>query len=137
VYPAVDSLPASLSGRWIGEILRGTLGFHGCVFADDLSMAGAAAFGDVAQRARLALAAGCDVLPICNDRRAVRTLLGSFEAEIAAPASQARLVRMRARGERPVALKESPHWQETAARIANLSVAPTLVLTEEAGHDQP
>ena len=137
VYPAVDALPASLSGRWIGEILRGTLGFHGCVFADDLSMAGAAAFGDVVQRARLALAAGCDVLPICNDRRAVRTVLGGFEADIAAPASQARLVRMRARGERPGALKDSAHWQETAARIANLSVAPPLVLTEEAGHDEP
>ncbi len=108
VYPAVDALPASLSGRWIGEILRGILGFHGCVFADDLSMAGAAAFGDVMQRARLALAAGCDVLPICNDRPAVRTVLGSFEADIAAPASQARLVRMRARGERPSALKTDP-----------------------------
>ena len=131
VYPAVDALPASLSSRWIGEILRGTLGFHGCVFADDLSMAGAAAFGDVVQRARLAFAAGCDVLPICNDRRAVRTVLRSFEPDIASPASQARLVRMRARGEPSKALKDSPHWQETAARIANLSVAPPLVLTEE------
>ncbi len=137
VYPAVDALPASLSSRWIGEILRGTLGFHGCVFADDLSMAGAAAFGDVAQRARLAFAAGCDVLPICNDRQAVRTVLGSFDPDITTPASQARLVRMRARGEPSKALKDSPHWQETAARIANLSIAPPLVLTEEASHDEP
>ncbi len=137
VYPAVDALPASLSSRWIGEILRGTLGFHGCVFADDLSMAGAAAFGNAAQRARLALDAGCDVLPICNDRQAVRTVLGSLDPDIATPASQARLVRMRARGEPPSALKDSPRWQETAARIANLSIAPPLVLTEEASHDEP
>jgi len=130
VYPAVDSLPASLSRRWITEILRGSLGFHGCVFADDLSMAGAAAFGDVVSRARLALSAGCDVLPICNDRPAVRAVLESFEADVPAPASQARLVRMRARGERPAGLQGSARWQETAARIANLSVAPPLVLTE-------
>jgi beta-N-acetylhexosaminidase len=137
VYPAVDALPASLSSRWIGEILRGSLGFHGCVFADDLSMAGAAAFGDVVQRARLAFAAGCDVLPICNDRQAVRAALTSFDPDAATAASQARLVRMRARGEPPRDLKNKPHWQETAARIANLSVAPPLVLTEVASHDEP
>ena len=37
VFPAVDSLPASLSQRWITGVLRGELGFHGCVFADDLT----------------------------------------------------------------------------------------------------
>jgi beta-N-acetylhexosaminidase len=130
VYPAVDALPASLSRRWIGEILRGTLGFHGCVFADDLSMAGAAAFGDVVERSRLALAAGCDVLPICNDRPAVHAVLRSFEPDLSNPASQARLVRMRARGEPPRAFKDQAHWRETAAQIAKLSAAPPLVLTE-------
>jgi beta-N-acetylhexosaminidase len=130
VYPAVDALPASLSRRWITDILRRSMGFHGCVFADDLSMAGAAACGDVSARARLALAAGCDVLPICNDRAAVRTVLKAFEGDAATPASQARLVRMRARGEAPTNLKDNAYWLETAARIANLSIAPPLVLTE-------
>ncbi|MGO9514051.1 MAG: beta-N-acetylhexosaminidase [Steroidobacteraceae bacterium] len=130
VYPAVDALPASLSRRWITDILRGVLGFHGCVFADDLSMAGAAAFGDVVQRARLAFAAGCDVLPICNDREAVRMVLKSFDPDAATAASQARLVRMRARGEPPGGLKNNVHWRETVTRVANLSIAPPLVLTE-------
>jgi beta-N-acetylhexosaminidase len=130
VFPAVDALPASLSRRWITGILRGELGFHGCVFADDLTMAGAAAFGDVTARAELALAAGCDVLPICNDRQSVESVLGRLGTNAASAASQARQVRMRARGEMPVNLRENRHWQETAVRIANLSVIPPLVLTE-------
>ena len=129
-YSAVDPKPASLSRRWITDILRGTLGFHGCVFADDLSMAGAAAFGDIVERARLALAAGCDVLPICNDRDAVRTALRNLDAEAFTPAAQARLVRMRARGEAPSGLRDGSPWREAAAVVAELSAAPPLVLTE-------
>ena len=131
VYPAVDALPASLSRRWITDILRGELNFHGCVFADDLTMAGAAAFGDVLARAKLAFAAGCDVLPICNDRHSVELVLGSFGTDVGSAAAQARLVRMRARGEAAADLRSSRHWQETAARIASLSTPPPpLVLTE-------
>jgi beta-N-acetylhexosaminidase len=130
VFPAVDELPASLSKRWITGVLRGEMGFHGCVFADDLTMAGAAAFGDATARAELSLAAGCDVLPICNDRHSVELVLGAYGGNVGSAASQARLVRMRARGEAPADLRANRHWQETAARIASLSVIPPLVLTE-------
>jgi beta-N-acetylhexosaminidase len=130
VYPAVDALPASLSRRWITGILRGTMGFHGCVFADDLSMAGAVAFGDILERTRLAHLAGCDVLPICNDRKAVWTVLDGFRPDGADPASQARLVRMRARGPAPVELAADARWAATVRHIAELSAAPPLVLTE-------
>jgi beta-N-acetylhexosaminidase len=131
VFPAVDPLPASLSRRWINDILRRSLGFHGCVFADDLSMAGAAAFGSMLERAHLALAAGCDVLPLCNDRAAVEQLLNRLDIDIVNPASQARLVRMRARGEAPVSLDQDAGWQEARARIEKLSAPPSLVLTEQ------
>jgi beta-N-acetylhexosaminidase len=130
VFPAVDPLPASLSQRWISGVLRGDLGFHGCVFADDLTMAGAAAFGGVIERAELAFAAGCDVLPICNDRQAVKSVLNHFGPDLGSPASQARVVRMRARGEAPVNLGADRQWQQTVMMIASLSATPPLVLTE-------
>jgi beta-N-acetylhexosaminidase len=99
------------------------------VFADDLSMAGAAASGDVVERARLALAAGCDVLPICNDREAVHIVLGNLNTE-ASPAAQARLVRMRGRSEGPAELRRSIQWRDATAVVAELSRAPTLTLSE-------
>lgn len=134
VFPAVDPLPASLSQRWISGVLRGELGFHGCVFADDLTMAGAAAFGGVIERAELAFAAGCDVLPICNDRQAVKSVLNHFGPDLGSPASQARVVRMRARGEAPANLGADRQWQQTVMMIAGLSATPPLVLTE-GSHD--
>ena len=130
VFPAVDPLPASLSKRWISAVLRGEMGFHGCVFADDLSMAWAAAFGGVIERAELAFAAGCDVLPICNDRQAVKSVLDHFGPDLGSPASQARVVRMRARGEAPTNLGADRQWQQTVTLIASLSATPPLVLTE-------
>ncbi len=131
VYPSIDVLPASLSRRWISDILRVDMKFHGCVFADDLSMAGAVAFGDVVERTQLAHAAGCDMLPICNDRVAVASVLDRFRPGEAAPASQARLVRMRARGEPPSEIRTDPRWRDTVRRITELAAAPPLVLTEE------
>ncbi len=133
VYPAVDALPASLSHRWLTGVLRGNLGFHGCIFADDLTMAGAAPFGDVLARARLAAAAGCDVLPICNDRKAVHAVLDQFKGAVVNPASQARLVHMRGRGTWPAELATDARWQAAVARIRSLDAPPPLVLTEGTG----
>ena len=78
VYPKVDALPAGFSRRWIGEILRGDLGFAGAVFSDDLSMAGAGVAGDLGARARAALDAGCDFILVCNDPEGVDRLLAEL-----------------------------------------------------------
>ena len=130
VYPEIDALPASLSHRWLSALLRGSLGFHGCIFADDLTMAGAASFGDVLARARMAAVAGCDVLPICNDRKAVHAVLDQFKPAVVNPVSQARLVHMRGRGAGPVDLAADARWQAAVARIRALDAPPPLVLTE-------
>lgn len=82
-YTSVDPQPASLSKRWIGEILRDELGFKGTIFCDDLSMGGAAVVGDMQARARLALDAGCDMLPVCNDREATIKLIDALGKDLA------------------------------------------------------
>ena len=89
-YPAVDDVAPCYSQRWMREELRRRLGFSGAIFADDLSMHGAARAGDLGQRVAACLAAGCDMLPVCNDAGGVRELLGDWRYG-ARPGSAARL----------------------------------------------
>lgn len=135
LFPQVDSTPASLSARWIRDVLRGELRFQGVVFSDDLSMGGAAAaYGDVVTRARQALLAGCDMLPVCNNRASVIELLDKLDAG-PQPASSLRLVRLHGRGEAPARaqLEASPEWARARELLARASAAPALTL--DAGTD--
>jgi beta-N-acetylhexosaminidase len=135
LYPAVDSVPASFSRRWIDGLLRTELEFKGLVFADDLSMGGAAAVGDLLQRAQRALDAGCDVLPVCNDRPGVERLLDRLKLQID-PASQLRLVRMRGRRQyRFETLSASAAWQSAREWLQRSASPPPELSFKAEGAD--
>jgi beta-N-acetylhexosaminidase len=129
LFPAVDPLPASFSHRWVTDILRGELGFRGVVFADDLTMEGASAVGGIIERAEAALAAGCDVLPVCNRRDSVTALLDGMRT-VPGPASQARVRLMRGR-EAPTReqLLASAPWRQGRDLLARCGRPPELTLT--------
>lgn len=128
LYPQIDEVPASASRRWIRGYLRNELRFQGVVFADDLSMAGAAAVGGIIERAERALEAGCDVLPVCNHRDSVIALLEGWKP---ADDAAAALRRVRLRGKGAVSsgkLRESPEWNAAQRALERCAAPPDLKL---------
>jgi len=67
VYESLDrENPATTSETVIRDVIRREIGFEGLLLTDDISMN--ALNGSFAERARAALAAGCDVILHCNGR---------------------------------------------------------------------
>jgi beta-N-acetylhexosaminidase len=76
VYPAIDRRPATLSRRWLTDILRGQLGFRGVILSDDLDMkalggenlaAAGLTLRDEGDVVIESLLAGCDAFLLCRD----------------------------------------------------------------------
>ena len=127
-FPQVDPLPAGFSRWWIETQLRKELGFQGAVFSDDLSMVAAAELGDPAQRSQAALAAGCDMILICNAPETVPAVLEALEG-FSNPPSQLRLMRLRGRGELDwVSLHQDRAWRAARTQVAHLFDPPSLTL---------
>ena len=109
VYAALDEAPATLSPR-VMQVIRDEIGYDGLIMTDDISMK--ALRGDLGQISRDALAAGCDVVLLCNgsleERRAV--------ADAAGVMTQA----AQTRAERALAARRVPEPVDIAALDAQL-----------------
>ena len=126
LYPQVDEQPAGFSARWLKDILRRHLEFQGAIFSDDLDMAGAGLAGTPLERARAALAAGCDMVLACNDRAAAVAILKGLCAA-PDPVSQVRLIRLHGRGRSNLErLRRNPVWQQAVHRVQDYDAFPLL-----------
>jgi beta-N-acetylhexosaminidase len=121
IYARVAPEPAGFSRYWLKNVLRGQLGFQGVIFSDDLSMEGAKGAGDIVTRARAALAAGCDMVLVCNDPAAAAQLIDGLGAHDD-PVSHLRLVRLHGRPSPERAQLLASHDYHDAVRLT-LSLA--------------
>jgi beta-N-acetylhexosaminidase len=78
IFPNIDDQAVGFSHYWLQDILRGQLGFSGVIFSDDLSMKGADVVGGYKAKATSAMAAGCDMVLVCNNRAGAREVLEFF-----------------------------------------------------------
>lgn len=72
-YPQVtkDGLPASLSRKWMNDILRRKIGYRGLIISDDLEMGGVQAAGSIEEIAVETIRAGADIFLICHNQELV------------------------------------------------------------------
>jgi beta-N-acetylhexosaminidase len=124
IYPGVDRHPAGFSPFWLKQVLRGRLGFGGLVFSDDLSMEGASVAGGVTARAQAALAAGCDMILVCNNPTSLDELMGSLDYSMPA-VSLARLARLHGKPAAGgmVKLREDAHYARALHAIAGIGLS--------------
>jgi beta-N-acetylhexosaminidase len=69
-YPEVtnNKLPASLSRKWMQDVLRKKIGFKGLIISDDLEMGGVLSTGEIEDVAVETLRAGADMFLVCHNQ---------------------------------------------------------------------
>ncbi len=72
-YPDVtkNNLPASLSSKWMKDILRKKIGFRNLIISDDLEMGGVLSTGSIEEVAVETLHAGADMFLVCHNQELV------------------------------------------------------------------
>ena len=115
IYSTVCPETAGFSRYWLDTVLRGEIGFEGTIFSDDLSMTAAHAVGAIEHRLEKALAAGCDMLLVCNAPEDALRAADWLEREKIA--GNGVLRRMRAR---PAPAPDGEAWRRAVGGIRGL-----------------
>src|SRR4029078_3990553 len=80
-----DKLPASLSKKWITDVLRKRIGYKGLIVSDDLEMGGGLKAAPIDKAALEFIRAGGDLCLICHQQefieQAFETMQQSFEGD--------------------------------------------------------
>ena len=95
LFPGVDTVPASLSYKFLTDELRGRLSFNGPIFSDDLMMSALSTIAAPEGLARMALEAGSDMVLLCNSDEVTDQVLESADLPPQSEANRGRLEMMR------------------------------------------
>jgi beta-N-acetylhexosaminidase len=123
IYPKVDAQPAGFSSKWLRQVLRRDMGFDGMIFSDDLSMEGASVAGGVVERGKAALAAGCDMVLLCNAPESASSLLDGLGAS-RLDRGRARRMRGRRLAQGLEQLRASPRYRVAKAGFDRFAGIP-------------
>ena len=126
-YPAVtqDAVPASLSGRWISDILREQIKYRGLVISDDLEMGAVLKTVGIEEAAIGHIRAGGDLCLICHQEENVLRAYDALRRGATSDAAFAERVeesakRVLAFKKRWEAVKRKPQVP-SAAKVRNLA----------------
>ena len=124
-YPEItgDEVPASLSPKWIQDMLREVLGYQGLAVSDDLEMGGVLASMPIEQAAVETIRAGSDIFLVCHSEDKVRSCYEAVVREAERDSGFAKQVERAA--ERVVNFKKS------APELKKPSMVPTRFDVEQ------
>jgi beta-N-acetylhexosaminidase len=123
-YPSVtaDRVPASLSKKWMTDILRKKIGYRGLIVSDDLDMGAVLASSSVEDAAVETLRAGADMFLVCQNEEHVWR---AFEAVYKQAESEKRFAgAVRDKAKRVLAFKKKS--REVRARMSSAPTAKAV-----------
>jgi beta-N-acetylhexosaminidase len=130
-YPEVtkDNLPASLSRKWMQQILRKKIDYKGLIISDDLEMGGVLAAGSIEEVAVGTLRAGADMFLVCHNAELVWRSYDAvlreaerdrrFAAQISLAAARVLAVKKRSVGLRAFPARPKEKVVKTLRKIMN------------------